>query len=117
MSVIVLTLRWLARLFGLLIAIFYTLMVIGEFTSQHSSGTPTPLEWAGIALLTLGVAGMLIAWRWELTGAVVSLAALAVFSVLIHGTAKFHIIILAMMIPGILYCADWLVRRGRFSSV
>ena len=116
MSVFLFALRWFARLSGLLIAVFYALMVSGEFTEPHSSGTPTPLQWAGIALLSAGVAGMLIAWRWELPGAIVSLAALAVFSALIHGTARFHLIILAMTVPGILYCVDWLMRRGRVSS-
>ena len=117
MSVFLNALRWFARLSGLVIALLYGLLVIGEFTNPHSSGSPNPLEWAGIALLTVGVLGMLIAWRWELWGALTSLIALAAFSVLIRGTTQFYMIILAMAIPGIIYCADWLMRHVHGAAV
>jgi hypothetical protein len=76
MSALVNTLRWFARISGLLIAGMYTLMVIGEFTHPHSSAPSTVQEWTGIVLLTATCAGMLIGWRWELPGAILSLVAL-----------------------------------------
>jgi hypothetical protein len=109
MSALVNTLRWFARISGLLIAGMYTLMVIGEFTHPHSSAPSTVLEWSGIVLLTATCAGMLIGWRWELPGAILSLVALVIFTLIIH--MRYHTILFVFATPGILFLADWLVRQ------
>ena len=107
----VLILRWIARLSGLLIAGGYVLLVIGEFANPHSGPPSTFVEWAGIALLTATCAGVLVAWRWELPGAVLSLASLIAFTAVVH--FRHHTVHVVLAIPGILFLADWLLRRRR----
>ena len=74
-------LRWIALLAVLLVAGGYVLLTVGEFTQPHSCLPSTISEWTGIALLTATM-GMVLAWRWELPGAVMPLAALVSFTAL-----------------------------------
>lgn len=104
-------LRWSARVSGLLIACFYVLMIVGEIRHPHSGSPATLLEWVGIALMAATCAGMLIAWRWQLAGAILSLASLVAFVILIR--LRYYAVPLISAIPGILFLADWLVRRHR----
>jgi len=101
--------RWAARLSAFFIASAYTFFLIGEFYAPHSSSTPTLREWAGIALITTAVGGMVAAWWHELPGALVSLVALALF-VLVIPMRQFGVIAV-IAIPGILYLLDWTVRN------
>ncbi len=103
MSGFLAALRWLARLSGLLVAGGYMLLVVGEFGHPHS--------WSNIVLMTITCAGMLMAWRWELPGAAISLAALVAFTLLIKGVH--HSVIFVLAIPGILYVLDWLLHYFR----
>ena len=110
MSEIALTiLRWAARLAAVALACMYVLMMTGEFTSPHS-GPPTHfVEWAGIALLTLTCVGALMAWKWELAGAVLSLASLGLFMLLVRiGT---DIVIFVIATPAVLFLLDWFARN------
>jgi hypothetical protein len=111
MSVSLTALRWIARLSALLIAGGYVLLVAGEFLSPHSGNGPDLRAWSGIVLLTVTCAGMLLAWRWELPGAALSLASLIAFAVLIRFNRYTVHFVLAL--PGILFLADWLLRRRR----
>ena len=112
MSVCLPLLRWAARLSALLVTGAYTLLMIGEIASPHSGGPSTFLEWTGIALLTIAALAMLLAWRWELQAGLLSLAALAMQAVLIHGSHTYHLVLLTMATPGVLFCLDWFVRRA-----
>ena len=104
-------LRWMARLSALLIAGGYVFMVVGELLSPHSGNGPDFRAWSGIVLLTVTCIGMLLAWRWELPGATLSLAALAAFTVLIKFNR--YTIHFVLALPGILFMADALLRRRR----
>lgn len=104
-----LILRWAARCAALLIAGMYLLILAGEVFSPHS-GPPTQFrEWAGIALLSSSVLAMVLAWKWELPGALWSLAALAIFVQVVH--MRNYTVILLAAIPGFLYLADWILRK------
>ena len=111
MSVLPSVVRWLARLSGTLIAGLYVFFAIGEFTTPHSGPSPTFVEGTGIALLTATCAGMLVALRWELTGAIVSLVSLIGFTLLIR--VNNHGVIIAMAVPALLYILDWVLHRYR----
>ena len=102
-------LRWLARLSALVIAGGFLLMVAGEMLSPHSNPPSHLREWVGILLLTSTCAGMLLAWRWELPGALLSLASLAVFTAVI--VFRRHTVHMVLALPGLLFVADWLLRR------
>jgi hypothetical protein len=114
MSYLPTVVRWLARLFGLWTAGFYVLFVIGEFTTPHSASPPTVVEGTGIALLTATCAGMLVAWRWEFTGAAMSLVSLIGFTLLIR--MNNYSITAVLAVPGTLYILDWLLHRHRTLS-
>lgn len=114
MSFLPAVVRWLARLSGLGIAGLYVFFAVGEFTTPHSGPPPTFLEGSGIALLTATCAGMLVAWRWELTGAAMSLVSLIGFTLLIR--VNNHSLTAVLAIPGILYILDWLLHRHRILS-
>ena len=104
---------WLG-LSGMLIAGLYVFFAIGEFTTPHSGLAPTFVEGTGIALLTATCAGMLVAWRWELTGAIVSLVSLIGFTLLIR--ANNHVVTVVLAVPGILYILDRVLHRHRTLS-
>jgi hypothetical protein len=67
-------------------------------------------------LLTIAAIAGLLAWKWELQAGLLSVAALALQALTIHGSHKYHLVLLAMATPGLLFCIDWLVRRHAFSG-
>ena len=109
MPVPVTVLRWIARLSALLITGGFLLTLAGETFAPHASGGPGLREWAGIGLLAATCIGMLVAWRWELAGAGLSLASLLGFTILI--TFRRYTLHLVLAVPGILFVSDWLLRR------
>jgi hypothetical protein len=102
-------LRWFARLSALVIAAGFVAMVAGEMSSSQSTPPKQLIEWTGIILLSTACAGMLIAWRWELPGAVLSLASLVAFALTIRMNR--HTVLFVMAIPGILFAIDSLWGR------
>ena len=111
MSVFAVVLRWTARVSGLVVAVAYAYLTIGEMAASHSGPPSTVLEWTGIVLLTIAAFALPFGWRWELPSALLSLAALALQAALIRGSATYHRVLLTMAVPAVLYCLDWLVRR------
>ncbi len=106
--------RWTARVASLLVAGAYVMFVLGEFFPHPHSGPPTRFrEWAGIVLLTLTIIAMLVAWKWELAGALVSLAALGAFVLVVRMHVRMHnyVVTGVVAIPGLLFAADWVLRR------
>jgi len=102
--------RWTARGAALLVAGIYVVLVLGEFFPHPHSGPPTHFrEWAGIVLLTSAIVAMLVAWKWELAGALGSLAALAAFIVVVR--MRNYEVVAVVAIPGFLFAADWVLRR------
>jgi hypothetical protein len=105
-----LVVRWVARLSAVLVAGGFLFLVAGEMLSPHS-GPPTHLrEFAGIGLLAFAMAGMLLAWKWELPGALLSLGALATFVAVVR--LNRYGVIAVIAIPGVLFLADWILRAG-----
>jgi len=107
MSLFLTMLRWGARLAALVVAGGFVLLIFGEFIQPHSpSGI---LASTAIPLLTLTCTGMLLAWRWELPGAVMSLGALVAFMLMVR--MGHHGVLFVLAAPGILFLADWMARR------
>ena len=109
MSVYLIGLRWIARLSGLFVAGAFVVLVVGEFFAPHSAPPSTLREWTGILLLTATCAGMVVACRWELAGAAISLASLVAFIVMVHFNQ--YTVHCVLAIPGLLFLADWLLQR------
>jgi hypothetical protein len=108
MSVFLQAPRWLAKISALTITAGFLVLAGGEILASHSGGPSTFSEWTGILLLIVVSAGMMLAWRWELWGAVLSLTALCVFALVIR--MGHYTVLLA--IPGWLFLLDWLLQRS-----
>jgi hypothetical protein len=101
--------RWLARSAALFITGVFLFLVSGEVLHAHS-GPPTQVrEWAGIVLLTAAIVSALLAWKWELPGALASLATLAAF-VPTAGMRNYDVVAV-LAIPGGLFVFDWILRH------
>ena len=114
MSVLLVLLRWFARLSSLLVAVGCIVIVIGDITEPPSDRPSALVVWDRMdlnALMAATCVGMLIAWRWELPGAIISLASLLAFTLIAPMGVHSPPIIFA--VPGVLYMADWLLRRPR----
>jgi len=64
-------LRWLARTLSLALAILFVAMAIGEGLPPL---LPLSMRTLSFALVATGLAGLLLAWRFDVAGAVVALA-------------------------------------------
>jgi hypothetical protein len=70
---------WAARLLSLLSIVVILLIFIGEAESFELAGV-TFQEWLGLLFFPFGLAlGMIIAWRWELTGGAITIGSLLAF--------------------------------------
>jgi hypothetical protein len=72
--------RRLARITSLICMAFLALMVLGEILSPHAPPPTSVRDLVGLALMPGGlIVGLLLAWRRELLGGVVSLLSLIAF--------------------------------------
>jgi hypothetical protein len=102
-------LRWCARISAVLVSGTFLFLAVGEILYTRT-GLPTRvIEWFTFGVFIAALASMLLAWKWEATGALVSLACLAVFAALVPLPDYVPVAIAA--IPGVLFLADWLLRR------
>lgn len=106
-------LKWLARAAGVMVAGGFLLLMLGEMTSPHS-GPPTHWkEWLGIVLITVACLAPLLAWKWELEAALLSLAALAAWVPIVNFRMDRAGGTLAVMaVPACLFLLDWAVRKA-----
>ncbi|MBI4906765.1 MAG: hypothetical protein HY820_24260 [Acidobacteria bacterium] len=109
MSTLPFLLRLAARAGTVFLAGLYFLILAGELSSRPSGAQAEFRDWAGILLLTTCIVGMVVAWRHELAGALLSLATLIVFALVV----QFHnyALIAVVALPGLCYLADWMVRH------
>ena len=102
--------RWTARIIG-------TLLVLGTLTIAIGEGMPNPLTqpaWAQLIFfaLALTMIGILIGWRWELAGGILSLAGFCLGIVPLNNSPRgltwFYFV---LALPGVLYVTSALLRR------
>jgi hypothetical protein len=110
-------LRWIARLWTLLLLAF---VVLRLFTPDPYATEPVPAEdWFLLSLWGLAVLWLLVALRWERVGSILAIATMFVRElawILIKGNwfAGFLILWAAVAPPAILFLlAQGLDRRGR----
>ena len=101
--------RWTARLLGCALIALVTLIAIGE-------GMPNPLSQSllvqmGFLAMLLLMAGMVAAWRWELTGAAISLTGWCLFVGAVVPLARMNWFVVALALPGLLHASSAVLRR------
>ncbi len=100
--------RWTARVMGTLFVLLILIIAIGE---------GMPILGFGQLALYLMMIGILVGWRWELTGGIISLAGLCLFCLLIELTVNYAprgmtlVFFFTMTLPGALYVTSALLRH------
>jgi hypothetical protein len=98
--------RWIARIWSLLVFVIVMLIV---FTPDPNVTEPVPLEdWFLLSLWGVALLGLLIAWRWELAGGILTIAVMFVRElawVVLKGPwlVNFLIVWLFLLPPAILF--------------
>ena len=69
-------LRWLARVYGLLLVGLAVVFAIGWGLNPF---TLPPVTLVYFGLLTVALVGLLVAWRWELTGGLMTVSGMVAF--------------------------------------
>jgi len=106
-------LQWLARLCGLALFVLVLAITIGEGGPRNPLRQPLSVA-AQLLLMLVMTLGLIIAWRWELTGALATLLALAAFNAVNFAASgrwaggAFPL----FAIPPVLYLTHALISRG-----
>jgi hypothetical protein len=103
--------RWTARIAAVIVAGMFLFLMTGEILSSPSGGPPNLREWTGMALVCVTIAGMLAAWKFEASGALLSLASLAAFVFLENMRRDGVVAVLAA--PGTTFLIDVVFRGQR----
>jgi hypothetical protein len=112
-SVITSLVRWAARISAIFIAA--TLLIFATGEPIGSLSVIPGREWAGIALLLSAILAMLVAWKWELPAALVSLFALIAFAAVVR-LRSLEVLAIAM-VPDVLFLLDWRLRHLHYSPL
>jgi hypothetical protein len=106
----ILILRWIARVWSILVSALALMMA---FSPDPYQVAPVPLEdWFLLSLWGAAVVGLLIAWRWELVGALLTLGLLLFRElawVILKGPwlVNFLLVWLILATPAVLYLLAW----------
>jgi len=113
MNKTLLTVRWTARILSLLILLFW-----GYFIAAHLLGSAaqpsrplTSNDFIQVSMMLLWLAGLAVAWRWELAGAVITLIAVLIAGWINPGAVGGLGIL--PPIAGVLFlCCGWMSRAS-----
>ncbi|MGB7438574.1 MAG: hypothetical protein WBR26_18420 [Candidatus Acidiferrum sp.] len=100
--------RWTARISAVLIAVAFFAFAAGE--PMGSFASISLKDRIGMALLLGAIVSMVLAWKWELPAALVSLFALGAFTAVVHMNR--YEVMVALVIPNLLFLMDWKLRRS-----
>lgn len=101
--------RWLPRVAAVVVAGGFLAFIAGEFLFPHSGPPSRFIEWLGIGLVSLGCLAPMLAFKWELEGALLSLASLAAFFFIVQ--MRSLSVVAVMAVPALLFLADWALRK------
>lgn len=101
-------LRWVARIWSLAPILFALAEVIIPDQGAQEGVTVQWTEWLALSIVGVSIIGLALAWRWELQGGWLSMAALIVFLVVFLITVErpfpiFFVFILAIGVPAGLF--------------
>ncbi len=110
-------LRWIARVWSLIILGVVVLIAV---TPDPNVVGPVPVvEWVEVGLVGVAAVGLVLAWRWEATGALIALVAVAVQDIVFrldrgvwfHSMGSTAILMLVFAVPAGLYLLCWYLSR------
>jgi len=106
--------RWIARIWSILVFVFALLRII---TPDPYATEPVPAsDWFLLSLWGVAILGLLIAWRWELVGGIITIATMFVrelFWVILKGDWLVNFLIFWFFVvpPAILFMVAWGLER------
>ncbi len=98
--------RWILRILSGVIILFSLIMFIGENSGDLSTNAILQLSISGIGLIGLG-----LAWKWELTGGIISLVAYLVLTIINPRVLDFSLVYFWPAIA-ILFIVLWAINRS-----
>lgn len=105
--------RWIARVVSILISAFLLTFIIGEGLPEILSGRSNELL-PFLPLLGLAVAGTIVVWFREITGACLMILGAIAMAIYICDANMFLVYSLPYLLAGLLILAGlWLRKRGR----
>lgn len=109
--------RWSARILSGLIVLFFGFFLVAHLIGDQGQAS-RPIAWSDYAILTtlvVSLAGLLLAWKWELAG-----AAIALIAILACAVVNWRILVSpGALIPigSLLYLLSWRLCRASDFSV
>lgn len=106
--------RWIARIWSLVIFIVVLMFI---FSPDEQATGPVPFEdWFLLSFWGVAVLGLLVAWRWELVGGIITIATMFLRElawVILKGgwMVNFLMIWLFILPPAVLFIVAWDLER------
>jgi len=107
------------RIMSAIFIVFFLLMFIGETFFQDEAFNPEPMGANSILQLLLfavSMIGLVLAWKWELWGGILSLVALAVLAIVNPKVLDFPLLLIYPL-TALLFIVLWAIDRGSVVKV
>ena len=105
--------RWVLRVLSGLIIVFFLFMFIGEAFFSENPGKPISTnDILQLSTMGLGLIGLGLAWKWELIGGIIALAAFIAL-VVINPTVINPSLLYIVPITAILFILLWTISRKK----
>jgi hypothetical protein len=107
-------LRWIARIWSLILLVIALMIVI--IPDPYATEPVPAVDWLLLGLWGTAVLGLLVAWRWELAGGIITLASMLLRElvwVLVNKAWIVNLLIVWVLIvpPALMFLAVWRMQR------
>jgi hypothetical protein len=112
-------LRWIARIWSILVLSLTVLIFVGSvFSPEGDDATWKPIELVAALFFPIGMTiGMIVAWRKELIGGLITVISFIIFSILIliprGAVVRAMPMFLFLTAPGILFLINGIICRKK----
>ena len=101
--------RWILRVLSGLIIVFFLLMFIGETFFGENPGNPmTTNAIVQLSVMGIGLIGLGLAWKWDLIGGIIALAAFGLLA-LINPAVMKPSPLLVFPVTAVLFIVLWAI--------
>src|SRR4030066_2020518 len=106
----VIIIRWIARIWSFLV---FAVAILEIFVPDPNATEPVPLaDWFLLSLWGVAILGVLVAWRWELVGGIITIASMFIRElvwIILKGQwlVNFLIVWLFVLPPAVLFLLAW----------